>query len=84
MLLDTVQPIAGDNQMVTQVREPAALDLKTLHVTAPPVSGVNQRPRVDNSSLVYHSMAEKDSAEVGAYLHATAGLWQHSAWPANP
>jgi hypothetical protein len=60
--------------MVTQVREPAALDLKTLPVTVPPVPRVTQRPRVDNPSPVYRSMAEKDSAEVGAYLHATAGL----------
>jgi hypothetical protein len=60
--------------MVTQVREPAALDLKTLPVTVPPVPRVTQRPRVDNPSPVYRSMAEKDSAEVGAYLHVTAGL----------
>jgi hypothetical protein len=60
--------------MVTQVREPAALDLKTLPVTVPPVPRVTQGPRVDNSSPVYCSMAEKDSAEVGAYLRATAGL----------
>ena len=57
--------------MVTQVREPAALDLKTLPNTVPHVT---QRSRVDNSSPVYRSVAEKDSAEVGAYLHATAGL----------
>jgi hypothetical protein len=60
--------------MVTQVREPAALDLKTLPVTVPPVPRVTQRPRVDNSSLVCRSMEEKDSEEVGAYLHATVGL----------
>jgi hypothetical protein len=60
--------------MVTQVREPADLDLRTLTVTVPPVSGVTQRPRGDNSSAVYRSMAEKDSAEVRAYLRATAGL----------
>jgi hypothetical protein len=60
--------------MVTQVREPAALDLKTLSVTVPPVPQVTQRPRVDNPSPVYRSMAEKDSVEVGAYLRATAGL----------
>jgi hypothetical protein len=60
--------------MVTQVREPAALDLKTLSVTVPPISCVDQRPRVDNSSLVYRSMAEKDSTELAAYLHATADL----------
>jgi hypothetical protein len=57
--------------MVTQVREPAALDLKTLPDTVPHVT---QRSRVDNSSPVYLSMAEKDSAEVGAYLRATVGL----------
>ena len=60
--------------MVTQVMEPAALDLKTLPDTAPLVPRVTQRPRVDNSSPVYLSMAEKDSAEVGAYLRATAAL----------
>jgi hypothetical protein len=60
--------------MVTQVREPAALNLKTLSVIVPPVSGVTQRPRVGNSSLLYRSMAEKDSVEVGAYLRATADL----------
>jgi hypothetical protein len=60
--------------MITQVREPAALDLKPLSVTVPPVPRVTQRPRVDNLSLVYRSMSEKDSAELGAYLHATAGL----------
>lgn len=60
--------------MVTQVTEPAALDLKTLPVTIPPVSHVTQRFRGDNSSPVCRSMAEKDSAEVGAYLRATAGL----------
>ncbi len=60
--------------MVTQVMEPAALDLETLPDTLPPVPRVTQGPRVDNSSPVYRSMAEKDSAEVGAYLRATAGL----------
>ncbi|HZA23891.1 MAG TPA: hypothetical protein VFA32_15035 [Dehalococcoidia bacterium] len=60
--------------MVTQVTEPAALDLKILSVTVPLVSGVTQRPRVDSPSPLYRSMAEKDSAEVGAYLRATAGL----------
>jgi hypothetical protein len=63
--------------MVTQVMEPAVLDLKTLPVTVPPVPHVTQRLRVDHSSPVYcsmTSMAEKDSAEVGAYLRATAGL----------
>jgi hypothetical protein len=60
--------------MVTQVKEPAALDLKTLPVTVPPISRVTQRLRGDNASPVSRSMAEKDSAEVGAYLHATAGL----------
>jgi hypothetical protein len=50
--------------MVTQVMEPAALDLKTLPDTVPPVP----------AAPVYRSMAEKDSAEVGAYLRATAGL----------
>jgi hypothetical protein len=60
--------------MVTQVREPAALDLKTLPVIVPPVSDVTQRPRVGNSSLLYRSMVGKDSVEVGAYLRATAGL----------
>ncbi len=60
--------------MVTQVREPAALDLKILPVTTSPVPHVTQRPRVDNSSPVCRSMAEKDSVEVGAYLRATAGL----------
>jgi hypothetical protein len=60
--------------MVTQVREPAALDLKTLPVTVPPVSGVTQRPRGDNAAAVCRSMSEKDSAEVEAYLRATAGL----------
>jgi hypothetical protein len=60
--------------MVTQVMELAALDLKTLPVTVPPIPRITQRPRVDNPSPVYHSMAEKDSAEVGAYLHATASL----------
>ena len=60
--------------MVTQVREPAPLDLKALPVTVPPVPRVTQIPRVDNAALVYRSMAEKDSAEVGAYLRATAGL----------
>jgi hypothetical protein len=58
--------------MTTQMVEPAALDLKTLRVTAPPVPRIAQRPRVANSSSV--CMAEKDSAEVGAYLRATAGL----------
>jgi hypothetical protein len=60
--------------MVTQATEPAALDLKTLPVTVLPVPRVTQRPRGDNAALVYRSMAEKDSAEVGAYLRATAGL----------
>jgi hypothetical protein len=60
--------------MVTQVREPAALDLKPLPDTVPPVPRVTQRPRGDHSAPVYRSMAEKDSAEVGAYLHATADL----------
>ena len=60
--------------MVTQVREPAALDLRTLPVTVPPVPHVTQRLRVDNSAPVCRSMAEKDSAEVGVYLCATAGL----------
>jgi hypothetical protein len=60
--------------MVTQVTEPVALELKTLPVTVPPVPRVTQRPRVDNALPVYRSMAEKDSAEVGAYLRATAGL----------
>jgi hypothetical protein len=60
--------------MVTQVREPVALDQKTLPVTIPPVPRITQRLRVDNSSPVYRSMAEKDSAEVEAYLRATAGL----------
>jgi hypothetical protein len=69
-----VQLIAGGNPMVTQVREPAALDLKTLPVTVSPVPHVTQKPRVDNSSPIYRPMAEKDSAEVGAYLRATAGL----------
>jgi hypothetical protein len=59
--------------MLNQVTEPAPLDLKTLPVTVPPVPGVTQRPVV-HSLHVYHSMAEKDSAEVGAYLRATAGL----------
>ena len=60
--------------MITQVREPAALDLKPLSVTVPPVPRVTQIPREDNASPIYRSMAEKDSAEVGAYLRATAGL----------
>jgi hypothetical protein len=60
--------------MVTQVREPAALDLKTLPVTVPPVPRVTQRPSLVHSLHVYCSMAEKDSAEVGTYLRATAGL----------
>jgi hypothetical protein len=60
--------------MVTQVTEPAALDLKTLPVRVLSFSGVTQRPRVDNSSPVYLSMAEKDGAEVGTYLRATAAL----------
>jgi hypothetical protein len=60
--------------MVTQVREPAALDLKTLPVAVPPISRLTQRLRGDNAAPVYRSMAEKDSAEVGAYLRATAGL----------
>jgi hypothetical protein len=60
--------------MVTQVREPAALDLETLPVIIPPVPHVTQRLRGDNSSPVCRSMTEKDSAEVGAYLRATAGL----------
>jgi hypothetical protein len=60
--------------MVTQVMEPAALDLKTLPDTVLPVPRVTQRPSVDNSSPVYRSMAEKDSVEVGAYLRVTAGL----------
>jgi hypothetical protein len=74
VLLDAVQLIAGGDPMVTQVGEPAALDLKTLPVTVPPVSGVTLSFRVDNSSPVCRSMAEKDSAEVGAYPRATAGL----------
>jgi hypothetical protein len=60
--------------MVTQITEPATLDLRTLPVTVPPISRVTQKPRVDNSSPVCRSMAEKDSVEVGAYLRATAGL----------
>jgi hypothetical protein len=60
--------------MITQVTEPAALDLKTLPVTVPIVPRVTQGSRVAHSSHVYRSMAEKDSAEVGAYLRATAGL----------
>jgi hypothetical protein len=60
--------------MVTQIMEPAALDLKTLPVTVPPVPRVTQRSRVDNSSSVCRSMAEKDSGEVAAYLGTTAGL----------
>jgi hypothetical protein len=49
--------------MVTQVREPAALDLKTLPVIVLSVSGVTQRLRVDNSAPLYRSIAEKDGAE---------------------
>jgi hypothetical protein len=60
--------------MVAQVTEPTALDLKPLSVTVPPVPRVTQRLRVDNTAPVYRSMTEKDSAEVGAYLRATAGL----------
>jgi hypothetical protein len=60
--------------MLTQVREPAALDLRTLPVTVPPISRITQKPRVDNSSPFCRFMAEKDSVEVGAYLRATAGL----------
>jgi hypothetical protein len=60
--------------MVTQVMEPAASDLKTLPVTVPPVPHVTQKPRGDNAAPLYRPMAEKDSAEVGAYLRATAGL----------
>jgi hypothetical protein len=60
--------------MVTQVREPAALDLRTLPVTILLVPRVTQRFRGDNAASLYRSMSEKDSAEVGAYLHATAGL----------
>jgi hypothetical protein len=60
--------------MVTQVREPTPLDLKTLPVSVLPVPRVTQRPRGDKAALVYRSMAEKDSAEVGAYLRAAAGL----------
>jgi hypothetical protein len=60
--------------MVTQVIEPAALDLKTLPVIIPPVPHVTQRLRGDNLSSIYRPMAEKDSVEVGAYLRATAGL----------
>ena len=74
MPVDAVQLIAGGDPVVTQVREPAALDLKTLPVTVPPVPRVTQRPRVDNAAAVCRSMSEKDSAEVGAYLRATAGL----------
>jgi hypothetical protein len=58
--------------MVTQIMEPPALNLKTLSVTR--AAKVTQGPKVVYSSLVYRSMAEKDSAEVGAYLRATAGL----------
>jgi hypothetical protein len=54
--------------MVTQVREPAALDLKPLSDIVLPVPRVTQRLRVDNTAPVYRSMAEKDSTEVGAYL----------------
>jgi hypothetical protein len=60
--------------MVTQVTEPAALDLKTLLDTVPPLPRVTQRPRGDKAAPIYRSMAEKDSAEIGAYLCATAGL----------
>jgi hypothetical protein len=60
--------------MVTQTREPAALDLKTPPITVPPVPRVTHRPSLVHSLHVYCSMAEKDSAQVGAYLHATAGL----------
>jgi hypothetical protein len=60
--------------MATQVMEPVALDLKTLPVTISPVPHVTQSLRVDNLSPVCRSMAEKDSAEVGAYLCATVGL----------
>jgi hypothetical protein len=58
--------------MVTQIIEPASLDLKTLSVSRVP--RVTQKPRETHLSPVYRSMAEKDSAEVGAYLRATAGL----------
>jgi hypothetical protein len=64
----------GGNSMVTQINEPAALDLKVLNITVPTFPQVAQRPRATSSSPLYRSMAEKDSAELGAYLRATAGL----------
>jgi hypothetical protein len=59
--------------MVTQTTEPATLGRKTPPITVPSIPRVTQRPSVVHSSHVYGSMAEKDSAEVGAYLRATAG-----------
>jgi hypothetical protein len=59
--------------MVTQMIEPATLDLKIVRTIVPPVPRGSQGPRVAHSLHVYHSMAEKDSAEVGAYLRATTG-----------